>query len=91
MGIVSFQVGAKTIKFLKPLMLESKYIDGILYLTHKELSLSASGKYWGEGAKIIQEELAMLWEDYALAPDDELTELGIALKKKLLSMVEGAK
>ena len=91
MGIVTFSVGGRTYKFKEPLMLESEYIDGMLHLTHKGLSLSASGKSWGECQDIILEELATLWEEYALAPDDALTPGAIVFKKKLLEMVEGAK
>jgi hypothetical protein len=86
MGIVSFQVGTQTIKFKKPLMLESENADGRLCLTHKELSLSACGKSWGECDNLIREELAMIWEDYAMAPNDVLTADSIALKNKLLVM-----
>lgn len=100
--IVTFQVGAKTYKFKEPLMLESEpakiredpngdlAADGI-YLSDNELCLSACVTSWGECEEIIREELAMLWEEYALAPDDELTEGAIALKKKLLEMVEEEK
>ena len=69
-------------------MLESEFAGGLLFLTHKELSLSAPGKSWGECNQTIREELAMLWEEYVLASDSELTAGGIALKHKLLEMVE---
>ena len=91
MGIVTFQVGTRTHKFKEPLMLESENIEGELCLTHKELSLSACGKSWGECENIIREELALIWDDYALAPDDELTADAIAFKNKLLGMVEELK
>jgi hypothetical protein len=91
MGIVSFSVGSRTYKFKEPLMLESENIEGELCLTHKELSLSACGTSWGECDKIIREELAMLWEEYAMAPDDELTAGAIVFKNKLLGMVEELK
>ena len=91
MGIVTFSVGGRTYKFKEPLMLESESVGGMLHLTHKEPTLSACGKSWGECANIIQEELAMLWEEYALAPDDELTADAIAFKKDLLGMVEEVK
>ena len=85
---ISFQVGDKILKFKKPLMLEGEKVECGLCLTHKELSLSACEKSWGECVDIIREELTMLWEEYALAPDDELTADAIALKNKLLEMVE---
>ena len=87
-GIVSFSLGPRTYKFKEPLMLESEFAGGLLFLTHEELSLSASGKSWGECEKTIREELAMIWEEYVLAPDKELTAGAIALKHKLLEMVE---
>ena len=102
MGIVTFSVGGRTYKFKKPLMLESEYakiredkdsdsVEDGLCLTHKELSLSACGKSWGKCQDIILEELAMLWEEYALAPDSELIPSAIVFKNKLLAMVEEAK
>lgn len=90
-GISSFHVESKIIKFKDPLMLESENVEGGLCLTHKGLSLSACGKSWGECDKIIREELAMLWEEYAMASDDELSGGAIALKNKLLEMVEEVK
>ena len=91
MGIVSFLAGTRIIKFKTPLMLEKEIAGGLFFLIHKELNLSACEKSWGECEEDIREELAMLWEEYALAPDDELTPGAIVFKKKLLSMVEGAK
>ena len=90
-GISTFQVGSKRFRFKDPLMLESENVEGGLCLTHKELTLSACGKSWGECDRIIREELATLWEEYALAPDDELTVDAIALKNKLLGMVDEVK
>lgn len=88
MGIVSFSVGSKTYKFKEHLMLETENVEGGICLTHKELSLSACGKSWLECSNIIREELATLWEEYALVSDDALTAGAIALKNKLLEMVE---
>ena len=87
-GIVDFVVGTRIIKFKEPLMLEDETVEGGRCLTHKELSLSACGATWQECNDIIREELATLWEEYALAPDDKLTAGAIALKKKLLAMAE---
>ena len=89
MGIVTFSVGSRTYKFKKPLMLETEHREGGICLTHKDLTLSACGKSWGECDEIIREELAMLWEEYAMAPDKELSADAIILKNKLLAMVEG--
>ena len=88
---ISFQVGDKIHKFKKPLLLEGEKMECGLCLTHKELNLSACEKSWGECVDVIREELTMLWEEYALAPDDELTADAIVLKNKLLEMVEGTK
>ena len=90
-GISTFQVGSKRLRFKEPLMLKSENVEGGLCLTHKGLSLSACGKSWGECDKIIREDLEVLWEEYAMASDDELTEGAIALKNKLLGMVEEVK
>jgi len=91
MGIVTFSVGTKHFKFKKPLMLKVEYVDGGVCLTHEDLSLSACGTSFSECDAIIREELAMIWEDYALASDDALSADAIALKNKLQGMVEGVK
>mgnify|MGYP001117548839 CR=1 FL=1 len=88
MGIISFSVGSRTYKFKEPLMLDNDTADGQLCLSHRGLKLCAYGSSWGECNDQIREQLAMLWEDYALAQDEELTNGAIALKEKLLGMVE---
>jgi len=87
-GIISFSVGSRSYTFQKPLMLDDEMIDDQLCLSHEKLKLSACGSSWGECDDQIREQLAMLWKDYALAPDAELTKDAIALKEKLLGMVE---
>ena len=72
-------------------MLKDEVVAGGRCLTHKGLSLSACGATWSECDKIIREELATLWEEYALALDDEFTAGAITLKNKLLAMVEEVK
>ena len=90
-GVSTFHVGSKRFRFKVPLMLEDEVVEGGRCLTHKGLSLSACGATWSECDKIIREELATLWEEYALASDDELTAGAITLKNKLLGMVEEVK
>ena len=91
MGIVSFLVGTKIYKFKEHLMLETENVEGGICLTHKGLSLSACGKSFSECEEIIREELATLFEEYVLAPDDELTPGAIVFKNQLLAMVEEPK
>ena len=80
-GIVSFSVESRTFKFKEPLMLEMEYVAGGVCLTHsKEPCLSACGKSFGECEKIIREQLALVWDDYALALDAELIPRAIILK-----------
>ena len=88
MGIVTFRQGPKTFRFKEPLMLEIEYVEGGLCLSNEELNLSACGKTFSECDEIIREELAIIWEEHALASDDELTADGIVLKNKLLEMAE---
>ena len=92
MGIISFQVGGKTYKFKEPLMLKAKYADGGVCLTHNEEPyLTACDKTFTKCEKIIREELAVIWGEYALAQDNELSAGAIILKNTLLAMVEGEK
>ena len=96
---ISFKVESRTYKFKKPLMLETEYakiredkdsdsVEGGVCLSHKDLGLSACGTSFSECEEMIRAELAILWEEYALAPDDRLTAGAIVLKNKLLGMVE---
>ena len=91
MGIVSFSVGSKTYKFKEHLMLETVNGEGGICLIHKGLSLSACGKSFSECEEIIREELATIWEEYALALDDTLSVGAIIFKNQLLAMVEEVK
>ena len=87
MGIVAFAVGIRDIKFKTPLMFETDYIEGGgVTLTHKDLCLTASGKTFTECDKSLRKDLADMWEDYAMAKDENLTAFGIGLKGKLLAM-----
>ena len=91
-GILSFKVESKTYKFKEPLMLKGGYVDGGVCLTHnKEPYLSACDKTFTKCEKMAREQLAVIWEEYALAQDNELTPGAIILKNKLLAMVEEAK
>ena len=90
LGISDFKVGEKRIKFKTPLLLEPSVVPGVevMCVFYKDLDLSACETSLLECDEIIREELEVLWEEYALAPDDELTEGGINLKRKLIGMVE---
>ena len=87
--IVSFTANATVYKFKEPLVLKPEDLgDGKLCLSDDDLSIAATGSSWTECMDGIYEELEMLWEDYALASDAELTKDAITLKEKLLEMVE---
>ena len=91
-GIQSFYVGTRKLKFKEPLlldMLEGEAIEGGMCVSHKELGLSACGSSWPECHAIILGELEVLWTGYVLAPEDELTASAIAFKNKLQGMVKG--
>lgn len=91
-GIISFKVESKTFKFKEPLRLKGEYVDGGVCLTHSEEPyLTACDKTFTECEKAIREELAVTWDEYVLASDDELTADGIALKNKLSAMAEEVK
>lgn len=87
MAITTFSVGTRVYRFKEPLTLKRESVEGWLYLTHEDLGLFARGSSWSECDEIIREDLATLWEEYALAPDEELTAGATALKNKLLAMV----
>ena len=89
LGISDFKVGEKRIKFKTPLLLEPSVVPGaeVMCVFYKDLGLSACDTTLLGCDEIIREELEVLWEEYALAPDDELSEGGIKLKRKLIGMV----
>lgn len=91
MGIVTFSARSKTYKFKEPLMLKTEHIGDGICLIHKDLSLSACGKSFSECETIIREELATLWEEYALVPDYDLSLGALIFKNQLLAMVEEVK
>ena len=91
-GIQSFYVGHRRYKFKEPLLLdvlEGEAIEGGICVSHKELGLSACAVSWPECHEMILEELDALWNEYVLAPEDELTASGIEFKNKLQGMVRG--
>jgi len=88
MGITSFSVGSRRFTFKEPLMFDNEMIDGQLYMSYEELNLFVCGSSWTECDDEIREELAMLWEEYVISPDEELSKDAIALKETLLRMVE---
>ena len=89
-GLQSFFVGSRKLKFKEPLMLDvRKAIRGGMCVSHKDLGLSACGVSWEECHEIILGELEVLWIGYVLEPGDKLTASGIAFKNKLHGMVEG--
>jgi hypothetical protein len=91
-GIISFKVESRIFKFKTPLWLKGEYVDGGVCLTHSnEPYLTACDKTFTKCEKIIREQLALTWDDYVLAPDNELTLDGIVLKNKLSAMAEEAK
>jgi len=87
-GIITFLVRRRSYRFKEPLILDSGTVDGQLCLSHEELNLYACGSSWGDCEATIRAQLSELWEDYALAPDEELTMGAMDLKEKLLGMVE---
>ena len=89
LGISDFKVGEKRIKFKTPLLLEPSVVPGaeVMCVFYKDLDLSACDTTLLGCDEIIREELEVLWEEYVEAPDDELTEGGINLKRKLIGMV----
>lgn len=91
MGIVTFAVGVVEFKFKTPLMFETEYKEGGVTLTNKELCLTASRKTFSECDKSLRKDLADMWRDYAMAKDENLTQFGIGLKGKLLTLAAEVK
>lgn len=97
LGISEFKVGKETIKFKTPLLLEiqganihptrggTETVDGVC-ASNDEISLSVCDTSLLMCSEVVLEELGLLWEAYALVPDNELTKDAITTKNKLLAM-----
>lgn len=91
-GIIRFKVNSKTFQFKEPLRLKTEYVDGGVCVTHtEEPYLSACDKTVTKCEEIVREELEVIWNEYVLASDDELTPGGIVLKNKLSGMAKEVK
>ena len=64
---------------------------GVVYQNGKLKELVKQKEEEIKKHEIIRENLVTLWEDYALAPDDELIAAAIVFKNRLLAMAEEAK
>jgi len=90
-AILGFKVNGepKTFKTPLKLIIEEDNEKGKIILSNDELKIWSTGTSFSECVEEIREELEVLWKEYALAPDSKLTRGAIALKRKLLDMVEG--
>lgn len=89
LGISEFKVGEQTIKFKTPLLLDitkGSGPGGGVYVNNDLLDIAAVETTLLECDIIIREELEIMWEEYALVPDDNLSKGAVILKNKLLEM-----
>lgn len=62
--------------------------DHLLVLEYEPLAIRTFGLTRGEVLDDFRETFAFLWDDYASASDDTLTDDAIALKRRLLDLVQ---
>lgn len=70
-----------------PLFVELEEQDGSIYASSGGLGICAAGVTEDDAKLAFAEEFIVLWEEIALAPDEELTSDAIELKRKMLELV----
>ncbi len=85
--------GAKVLRFKQPLELtpEPSESKQLLFLEKPDLGISVYGQTRDELLAEINEQIVVLWNEYAREDDDKLTDSALELKNALLAMIEEAK
>ena len=73
------------------LPIEAEELDGMHTARAENIGLDAFAETRAELAGEVREQLAMLWKEYALADDAELTESAQRVKRNLLATFEEAR
>ena len=76
------------LKLKYPLVAEVDFVEEMLILQNDDFQLLAIAPTWEDCLTEFNADFYALWEDIALASDDELTHDAIQLKKKLFEIVE---
>lgn len=77
-----------TLKLSQPLIIEPSFVDQEVILEFPAFHIIASGVTREQAIRVFEEDFIWLWQEYALANDDELTSDAIQLKNDLLSMIK---
>lgn len=75
------------LEFKEPLVTQVDFIEKMVVLKNEEYDILIISEGWEDGIREFNEYFMFLWEEYVLAPDEELTKDAIELKKKLNELV----
>lgn len=82
-------VGGQTFHFHNPIVIDVKFENGLLVHEYAPLGIVAYAKSRRESLDYFRSEFLVLWEEFGLADDSELTRDAIELKGRLRSLVAG--
>lgn len=81
-------INERKVKLSEPLSVKIQFEDQQYILSDDDLGLLAISGKLDNAVNEIQEEFSELWNEYVTCPEEELTEDAIALRAKLIRLVE---
>lgn len=82
------QDGGNIFHLRTPIRVEVAVEDGLWHCESTTLGIVAAGQSQEDAFRSFTEDFAVLWEEIAQAPDEELTDDAIRLKHALRNIVE---
>ena len=79
----------RTLRLRQQLVCNISREDGLVVIHNEPLGIRAYAESREFAIRDFAEEFMALWEEYASAPDEELTPDAIAVKQRLLALVDG--
>jgi len=80
--------GNVNLRFIKPLIAIKTEEEGIVVIRVPELGIHEFGETFEEALSALNDTLAVLWEEYAEAADETLTQDALDLKERLRSIAQ---
>ena len=77
----------KIYRLAQPIIVSVFCDDAIFYCESKPLSILSFGHTQDEARRAFNEDFAMMWDEIALSPDDNLTPDAKVVKDRLLALV----
>lgn len=84
------RLGDRVLRLTSPRDVAVRVEEGVLVAEIEELELVSYAPSGAELRDSLTEDLFMLWDDYAQAPDEDLTRDAIELKQAVRAFLQGA-